>query len=91
MFLAVITILILRKDLIKESVLGSMLFLILHFIILFIFNMFIFPNNIANAWNFEYISGVTLLGIPIEELLWGAVFGALWAPLYETLNGYRVE
>ena len=91
MALGALTIMISRKDLIKETIYGGILFLIVYFILLYILNTFIFPDMIARTWNFEHLWGITFLKIPLEEILWAVTFGALWAPIYEDLKGYVLK
>ena len=91
MALGALTIMISRKDLIKETIWGGILFLIVYFILLYILNTFIFPNMIARTWNFEHLWGITFLKIPLEEILWAWTFGSLWAPIYEDLKGYALK
>ncbi len=91
MALGAITIMISRKDLIKETIVGSLLFLLVYFILLFTLNTLIFPDWIARTWNFEHILGITFFKIPLEEILWALTFGALWAPIYEDIKGYALK
>lgn len=46
---------------------------------------------ITRLWNFEHLSGVIFLEIPIEEILWAFTFGALWSSIYEYFNGYTIK
>lgn len=91
MALGALTIMISRKDLIKETILGGILFLIVYFILLYILNTFIFPDMIAKTWNLEHLWGITFLKIPLEEILWAWTFGSLWAPIYEDVKGYTLR
>lgn len=34
--------------------------------------------HFRSQWNLPALSGVTLLGVPLEEVAWGAAFGAAW-------------
>ena len=80
-----------RCRIIKETIFGGVLFLIIYFVLLFILNTFIFPDIIAKAWNFEHLFGITIFKIPLEEILWALTFGSLWAPIYEDLKGYTLK
>ncbi len=91
MALGGLMIMLLRKDLIKETFIGGFLFLLLYFFVLFFVNTFIFPGWVSSTWNVDNLLGILILGIPIEELLWAFTFGFLWAPLYEYLLGYTVH
>lgn len=44
------------------------------------------PGYIARVWNLAALSGVTIAGIPLEELLFGFAFGAYWSGVYEHLT-----
>ena len=91
MFLGAITIILIRGDLAKETVIGGILFLMTYFVMFFIMNAFILPGFVAKNWNFEHLIGSTIFGIPIEELLWAWGFGSLWAPIYEDAKGYAIK
>ena len=83
-----IVILIQRKDLIKNAIASGILVTIIIFIFYLTF-ILIFPNIIETWWQLEKISGILLLGVPIEELLWGFSFGFLAGPFYEFWQGKR--
>lgn len=91
MALGAVTIMFSRKDLIKEVILGGILFVIVYFIFLLIINALVFPNWIARTWNFDHLLGITIFKIPLEEILWALTFGSLWAPIYEDLKGYALK
>ena len=91
MFLGAITIILTRSDLTKKTVIGGILFLMTYFVLFFIMNTFILTDFVAKTWNFEHLIGITMLGIPIEELLWAWSFGSLWAPIYEDVKGYTIK
>lgn len=38
---------------------------------------------IASTWNMAALSGITLIDVPLEEILFGFSFGTIWAPLFE--------
>jgi hypothetical protein len=71
-----------RRDLITQSILSGLLFLVVYTIEYLIFNM-LFPDFVTNYYNLYHTSGVMLLGIPLEEYLYAATFGRIWAPIYE--------
>jgi len=89
--LGALVIMFFRRDLIKEMILGSILFSVFYFIVLFTINTFISPDWIARTWNFSFLWGVSFLKIPIEEILWAWSFGLVWAPIYEYVGGYTLE
>ncbi len=84
-------ILIFRRDLIKESIFGGVLFMVIYFFAFIILNNAIFPNWALTTWNLQNLSGILIIGTPIEELLWALTFGFLWAPIYEELQGYTIK
>ncbi len=71
-----------RRDLLIHSLLGGFLFLVFYFVLFIIFNL-LFPSFIDNFYHLQRTSHIWLLGIPLEEYLYGFSFGMLWAPLYE--------
>lgn len=50
-----------------------------------------FPNILAHAWLlFNQPLGVTILGVPLTEVLWAASWGLLGGCFYEFWQGYTV-
>jgi hypothetical protein len=71
--------------------LGGLFFMLLYGITLVISEL-VAPGWIAATWNLSAISGITLLKVPLEELLFGFAFGTLWSPLYEeTCSNFKVS
>lgn len=64
------------------------MFATFYFIFFLIINL-IFPNFI-NVWNFTQISGVIILGVPLEEILFAFTFGMIWSSVYEHILGYKL-
>ena len=52
---------------------------------------FAFPGSIAATWDLPHLSGVLLLGIPIEDLLWYLYTAALWGTYYKFATGQAVS
>lgn len=77
-----------RPDLLRNTLVGGGLFLLLYasFMLLLIFFA---PGYIEQVWNLPAISGVLLIGIPLEELTFGFAFGLYWAGIYEHFTWYR--
>ncbi|HZW61677.1 MAG TPA: lycopene cyclase domain-containing protein [Candidatus Babeliales bacterium] len=71
-----------RSDLTKKIFVGGLLFFLLYFIF-FSSLIMMFPDFVKTTWNLTILSGVLILGIPIEELLFAFSFGMLWSSLYE--------
>jgi hypothetical protein len=78
----VIFIWIKRKDLIVDSVFSGFLLMIISFVFYFIPEL-ITPGWIESTWNYKMISGLTILKVPIEDLIWFFIAGLLIGPLYE--------
>jgi len=49
-----------------------------------------FPGFIAATWDLPHLSGMLLLGIPVEDLLWYLYTAALWGTYYKFASGARV-
>ena len=77
-----------RPDLKWNILIGGALFTLFYFIFFLVINM-IFPNFI-NVWNFTQISGVIILGVPLEEMLFAFTFGMIWSSVYEHILGYKL-
>jgi len=48
------------------------------------------PGYINRVWNLADLSGLFVVGIPVEELLFGFAFGLYWSGIYEHLAWRRV-
>lgn len=89
MFLGSLATLFCRPDLSKKIWYGGILFLILYFIFFEILNL-LYPGYVEKVWNLRDISRILILGVPLEELLWGFTFGMYWSSIYEHLLWYRI-
>ncbi|MBI4038735.1 hypothetical protein HY384_02135 [Candidatus Daviesbacteria bacterium] len=78
-----------RPDLARAMLTGSLLFLILYFVVFLIGFVWLFPGYVEAVWNLPAISGVLLAGVPIEELLFAASLGAMWSSVYEHFTWYK--
>lgn len=78
----------LRRDLILTMIVGAVIFTILYFG-LFLYFLALYRNFVDLYYNLSNISGIRLLGVPIEELMFAASGGAVWSVAYEYLQGYR--
>jgi hypothetical protein len=71
-----------RPDLVRKTWLGALLFVVYY--LLFLLGLeSTAPGYIERVWNVQALSGVRVLGIPLEELLFAAAFGAYWSGVYE--------
>lgn len=89
MFFGGIAALLCRPDLKKKIWIGGLLFLGLYFII-FLNLVIVFPSYVRNVWNLSHISGILILGIPLEELLFAFTLGMLWSSFYEHIYWYKL-
>ena len=48
------------------------------------------PGYIGRVWNLSALSGVMVIGIPLEELLFGFAFGTYWSGIFEHLTWQRL-
>ena len=71
-----------RKDLIVNSILTGILLVILSFFAYWTPEL-INPGWITSAWYLDKISGIQLLMVPIEDLIWIFLTGLYIGPLYE--------
>jgi hypothetical protein len=71
-----------RPDLIRNTLVGGMLFLGLYAVFMLGLRWFA-PGYIEAVWNLPVLSGALIYGIPLEELLFGLTFGMYWSAVYE--------
>ena len=64
---------------------SALIFLALYFIY-FLSLISAYPGYVQQVWNLNAISGVLILGIPLEELMFALSFGFLWSSIYEHLT-----
>lgn len=78
-----------RPDLLRVMLAGSVLFLVLYFVVFLIGFVWLFPGYVESVWNLPAISGILIIGVPIEELLFAASLGAMWSNAYEHFRWYK--
>jgi hypothetical protein len=77
-----------RRDLAKNTWVGGLLFLAYY--ALFIGGLeLLVPGYVAHVWNLRSLSGIVVIGIPLEELLFAFSFGTFWSAVYEHLTWQR--
>lgn len=77
-----------RPDLLRNTLIGGTLFLLLY-VVLMLLLIFFEPGYIGKVWNLPALSGVLLGGIPLEELAFGFTFGLYWEGIYEHFTWHR--
>lgn len=88
MFLGGIATMLCRPDLSKRVIIGGVAFLAIYFIFFLAFVM-VYPYAVENFWNLDALSGILVIGIPVEELIFAFTFGMMWSSVYEHINWYR--
>ncbi|KKU57731.1 MAG: hypothetical protein UX81_C0030G0003 [Parcubacteria group bacterium GW2011_GWA2_47_12] len=78
-----------RPDLIYDM-LWSGLFSFIFILVFYIIWQYPYPEVFYRFWKLDAISGIMLLGIPVEELVWFFLAGAFIGPLYEFITGATV-
>ena len=74
----------------KEKIIFSgLIFGVLYFLFFSVFS-FLVPGFIKH-WNLVNLSGVILLGVPLEEIVWAIGTGALLGPIYEYLLSIKLS
>ena len=77
-----------RPDLSRNSALGAGIFVL--FYLVFLAGLeWTAPGYIERVWKLEVLTGFTVLGFPVEELLFAAGFGGYWAGVYEHFAWHR--
>jgi hypothetical protein len=71
-----------RPDLKRKMVVSAVLFLCLYFLY-FLTLISAAPGYVQRVWNLGAISGILILGVPLEELMFAFAFGFYWSTLYE--------
>lgn len=80
-----------RPDLVRAMVTGSLLFLALYFVVFLVGFVWLFPGYVEAVWNLPVISGILVIGVPVEELLFATTLGAMWSSAYEHYNWFRIS
>ena len=78
-----------RPDLSKSMFLGGMIFTVLYFSFFYLINLA--DPGFVGYWNITAISGILIIGVPLEELLFAFVFGLMWSSIYEHVFGYKLK
>lgn len=90
MFIGGVAAILCRPDLTKKIGIGAILFLVLYFISFLLFNI-AYPGAVQKIWNLSAISGILILGVPLEELMFAFTFGMMWSSVYEHIKWYKLR
>ncbi len=74
-----------RPDLARKTWVGSLLFVAFYSVFLLGVELTA-PGYVARVWNLDALSSVRIVGMPVEEFLFAATFGAYWSGVYEPLT-----
>ena len=74
-----------RPDLKMKMVTSAVIFLVLYFFY-FLALIAMSPGYVEKVWNLKAISGILIIGIPLEELLFALSFGFIWSSIYEHIT-----
>jgi hypothetical protein len=89
LFVGAIAAVVCRPDLGWNTLLGGLLFMGLYFVLFFLI-ILVFPSFMA-AWNMPALTGVLVLGVPLEELMFAFTFGMMWSSVYEHIRHYSLK
>lgn len=90
MFLAGLAALWCRPDLKIKIWIGGVLFL-LFYAVYFLSLALLARGYVEQVWTLAAISGIEIIGIPIEELLFAFTFGMLWSSYWEHLTWKKIK
>jgi len=77
-----------RPDLLRQMLGGAALFGVLYYVF-FLSLVLVHPAYVDRVWNLADLSGVLLIGVPLEEVLFALGLGLLWSSAYEHLHWLR--
>ena len=83
-------ILMLRKDLIRSALINGLLVAVFMLIVDFVGFVWLFPGSVTQHWLTSNLSGIQIIGVPLEELLWGFGWGFLAHVVYKFLTGNKL-
>ena len=90
MFIGGIAAMLCRSDLKKKILVGGLIFFMLYFISFILFNL-IYPGFVLKVWNLSALSGILIIGVPLEEIIFAFTFGMLWSSVYEHFKWYKLK
>lgn len=79
-----------RPDLKKKMLVSAFIFTAIYFVY-FLVLIALYPGFVEQVWNLKAISGILVLDIPLEELLFACSFGFIWSSVYEHVTWRRIK
>ncbi len=89
MITAAIYILYTRRDLFLNALASGILMAIVSLPSYYAF-IWLFPGFIHKTWMSQYLSGIIIIGIPLEDLIFYFLFGFIIGPFYEYWQNKRL-
>ncbi len=78
-----------RPDLKKKMIVSAFTFTALYFLY-FLTLIVIYPGYVEQVWNLSAISGILIVGIPVEELMFAFGLGFFWSSVYEHIMWRKI-
>jgi ABC-type multidrug transport system fused ATPase/permease subunit len=78
-----------RPDLKNKMMASALIFLGLY-LMYFLTLIAMFPGYVEQVWNLKVISGILVIGVPLEELIFAATFGFMWSSIHEHLTWRKI-
>lgn len=77
-----------RPDLTSNTMTGGAVFAAYYAVFMLLLE-WTAPGYVERVWNLHALSGIIIIGVPLEELLFGFSFGLYWSGIYEHLAWRR--
>ncbi len=79
-----------RPDLLRKMAWSGLIFLGLYSLFFLVLVVAV-PGYIQQVWDLRVLSGMSILGIPLEELAFAFAFGFFWSAVYEYALDLRLR
>lgn len=90
MIIAAAYLLITRRDLFINALMSGFLMALVSLPFYYVL-IWLFPGFVYKTWLFQYLSGTTITGIPVEGIVFYFLFGFVIGPLYEYWQNRRLR
>lgn len=90
MILAAAFLLFTRRDLFLNALMSGFLMALVSLPIYYIL-IWLFPGFVHKTWLSQYLSGITITGIPVEDIVFYFLFGFIIGPFYEYWQDRRLK
>ncbi len=81
---------VLRRDLLRKIIYSGIIFGTFYSTVYIVFSI-LFPIRFVHMWNIRDLSGIFVLGMPLEEIVWAFLIGAVAAPFYELIFSLELK